>query len=71
MTLLTKVLWNLSFDSGQGITGIFFALLAVAILFLGLMLLLAIPGSVFTLAMTGGPRRLMRTIYLILIMLLL
>ena len=71
MNTLTNIALVFSHNPDKFWAGGFLLLLIGAIVYMSIILMIAIPGTIFMLVNTGGPHRLMRLLYLIIITVLL
>lgn len=71
MNTLTNIALVFSHNPDKFWAGVFLLLLIGAIVYMSIILMIAIPGTMFTLVNTGEPHRLMRLLYLITITILL
>lgn len=71
MNTMTNIAFVFNHDPAKFWAGVFLLLLIGAISYMSLILVIAIPGTIFFLVNTGGPHRLIRLLYLITITVLL
>ena len=71
MNTMTNIAFVFNHDPAKFWAGVFLLLLIGTIVYMSIILMIAIPGTILALVITGGPHRLMRLLYLITIAFLL